>query len=235
MLGENCPVAMPTPEGFDMSCSEQNETSQDPPSAGSQQKSSDSEERGDGCSSAEASGGGSSSESTSTSGDGIDSEQVASVPETPLRKPVASTPQNNPGKRTTRQNGTTNQKTVRRLRTLWSVDQAFARYRNKIWLFKEVLFELKNEDVDYEAQLLSWAGKLVYHKRREKTYFQTLNTYTRRYTLDKELNPGPAPAVFDDMLFHLVDKAEPLLDFMEGLLLNIQDQRSPFSKFVRIT
>ena len=47
MLGENCPVASPIPEGSDISCSEQNETSQDPPSAGSQQKSSVSEERSD--------------------------------------------------------------------------------------------------------------------------------------------------------------------------------------------
>ena len=112
--------------------------------------------------------------------------------------------------------GPTNKKTVRRLRSLRSVDQHFARYRNKIWLFKEVLLVLKSEDVDYEAKLLSWAGKLVYHKLREKTYFQTLNTYTRRYTLDKELNPGPAPAVFDDILFHLVDKVEPLSDSVEG-------------------
>ena len=40
MLGENCPVASPTPEGSDMSSSEQNETSRDPRSAGSQQESS---------------------------------------------------------------------------------------------------------------------------------------------------------------------------------------------------
>ena len=203
MLGENCPVATPTPEGSDMSCSEQNETSQDPPSAGSQQKSSDSEERGDGSSSAEESGGDSTSESTSTSRDDVGSERVASVPETPLQRPVASTPQKNPVKQTSRpDSGPTNKKTVRRLRTLRSVDQNFTRYRNKIWLFKEVLSHLKSEDVDYEAKLLSWAGELVYHRLREKTYFETLNTYTRRYTLDKELNPGPASAVFDDILFH---------------------------------
>ena len=106
--------------------------------------------------------------------------------------------------------GPTNKKTVRRLRTLRSVDQEFTEYRNKIELFGQILFELKSEDVDYKAKLLSWAGELVYHKRRDKTYFQTLNTYTRRYTLDKEHNPGPTPAVFY-MLYELVDKVWPLL------------------------
>ena len=69
MLDGDCPVAPPTPEGSDMSCSEQNETSQDPPSAGSQEKPLASEEMGDGCSSAEESGDDSSSGSTSTSED----------------------------------------------------------------------------------------------------------------------------------------------------------------------
>ena len=95
MLGENCPVASPTPEGSDMSSSEQNETSRGPPSAGSQQESSASEERSDGCSLTEESGDDSSSGSTSVPGDGDDSERVSSVPETPLEKTVASTPQKN--------------------------------------------------------------------------------------------------------------------------------------------
>ena len=107
--------------------------------------------------------------------------------------------------------GPTNKKTVRRLRTLRSVDQEFTEYRNKTELFGQILFELKSEDVDYKAKLLSWTGELVYDKRRDKTYLQTLNTYTRRYTLDKERNPGPTPAVFDDMLYDLVDKVWPLL------------------------
>ena len=125
MLGENCPVASPTPEGSDMSSSEQNETSRGPPSAGSQQESSASEERSDGnpqqessaseersdgnpqqessaseersdgCSLTEESGDDSSSGSTSVPGDGDDSERVSSVPQTPLQKTVASTPQKN--------------------------------------------------------------------------------------------------------------------------------------------
>ena len=78
-----------------MFTSEQNETSRDPSSAGSQQKFSASEEGDDRCSSAEESGDNSSSESTSASRDDVDSERVSSVPETPLQKPVASTPQKN--------------------------------------------------------------------------------------------------------------------------------------------
>ena len=39
--------------------------------------------------------------------------------------------------------------------------------------------------------------------------------YTRRFTLDKELNPGPTPAVFDDMLYDLVDKVWSLLSSEE--------------------
>ena len=147
-----------------MSCSEQNETSQDLLSAGSQQKSSDSKEGGDRCSSAEESGGDSSSESTSTSGDDVGSERVASVLETPLQKPVASTPQKKPVKRTNHldsstQRGPTNQRTVRRLRTLRAVDQKFVMYQNIIGLFQRVLFGLKSRDIDYEAKLLSWAGE----------------------------------------------------------------------------
>ena len=144
----------------------------------------------------------------------------ASVPETPLQKPVASTPQKKPVKRTNHldsstQRGPTNQRTVRRLRTLRAVDQKFAMYQNIIGLFQRVLFGLKSRDIDYEAKLLSWAGELIYQKLREKIFFQTLAMYTRRFTLDKELNPGPMPAVFDDMLYDLVDKVWSLLSSEE--------------------
>ena len=147
MLGENCPVASPIPEGSDISCSEQNETSQDPPSAGSQQKSSVSEERSDGCSSAEESGDDSSSESTSTSEDDDDSEQVSSVPETPLQR--SSAPQKNPENRTDHPNTSTrhnqtNHRTIRRLRTLRQFDQKPAIFRNEINFFREILIELNH-------------------------------------------------------------------------------------------
>ena len=97
MLGENCPVASPTPEGSDMSHSEQSETPQDPPSAESQQESLPVDESNDEvCSSTDGSGSDSGPGSTSESSDGDDSELVSSVPETPLQKPVISAPQTKP-------------------------------------------------------------------------------------------------------------------------------------------
>ena len=211
MLGENRPVASPTLEGSDMSCSEQNETSQDPPSAGSQQKSSVSEERSDGCSSAEDPGDDFSSESTSTPGDDDDSERVSSVPETPLQKPVASTPQKNPENQTNHPNTSTrhnqtNQRTIRSLRTLKQFDQKPAMFRNEINFFREILIELNHRDIEYRAKILTWTAELLYCKKREKTYVKTLIMYTRRYALDKKLDPGSTPAVFDDMMYSLVDE-----------------------------
>ena len=205
MLGENCPVATPTPEGSDMSCSERNETPQNPPSADCQQESQAGEERGDECSSAESSGDGSSSGSSSGSEDGDDSELVPSVPETLLQKPVATAPQKDPANRT--KSTITNQRTVRHLRTLRSMDQRFTIYRNDRRFLEEVSLDLKFKDYRYTVKLLAWAGELLYHKLRDETYAKTLCMYTRRYTLDKELDPGPTPAEFDDMLYHLADEA----------------------------
>ena len=97
MLGKNCSVASPTPEGYDMSHSEQSETPRDPPSAESQQESLPVDESNDEvCSSTDGSGSDSGSGSTSESSDGDDSELVFSVPETPLQKLVISAPQTKP-------------------------------------------------------------------------------------------------------------------------------------------
>ena len=122
ILGEDCPVASPIPEGSDMSCSEQNGTSQDPPSAGSQQKPLVSEEMDNRCSSVEESGDDCSSGSTLTSGDEDVSERGSSVPETPLQKPVASAPQENPANQTDHPNTSTRDNRTKHLRTqkLWS-------------------------------------------------------------------------------------------------------------------
>ena len=64
-----------------------------------------------------------------------------------------------------------------------------------------------HEDYDYEAKLLTWAGELLYDKLRHEKYAKTLIMYTRRYTLDKELELGPTPAAFADMLYSLADEA----------------------------
>ena len=109
MLGENCPVVSPTPEGSDMSYTEQSETPRDnksaekadpsvenQPSAGSGQEMSSIEERIDGDdSSTDGTGDDSDSESTSELSDEDGSELGSSVPETPLQKPVAPAPKTN--------------------------------------------------------------------------------------------------------------------------------------------
>ena len=109
MLGENCPVVSPTPEGSDMSNIEQSEARRDSlapekhdssvetqSSAESQQELSPVEERTDGeNSSTERTGADSDSGSASESSDEDGSELVSSVPETPLQKPVSSTSQKN--------------------------------------------------------------------------------------------------------------------------------------------
>ena len=110
MLGENCPVASPTPEGSVMSCTEQSEIPQDSMapekpdpsvknqlSAESREESSSTKERTDGENpSTDETGNDSDSGSTSESNDEDDSELVSSVPETPSQKPVTSTSQTKP-------------------------------------------------------------------------------------------------------------------------------------------
>ena len=97
MLGENDPVASPTPEDSDMSCTEQSETPQDSMtpeksdpsvknqlSADSRQEPSPIKGRTDGeDSSTDETGGDSDSGSTSESSYEDDSELVSSVPENP--------------------------------------------------------------------------------------------------------------------------------------------------------
>ena len=43
----------------------------------------------------------------------------------------------------------------------------------------------------------------------EGNFWKTLATYTRRYSLDQDLNPGPTPVVFDDYLYGLAEKVSP--------------------------
>ena len=110
MLGGNCPVVSPTPEGSDMSYTEQSETPGDSktpektdpsfenqPSAESRQEMSSIEEGTDGENlSTDETSDDSDSRSTSESNDKGGSELVSSVLETPLQKPVTSTSQTKP-------------------------------------------------------------------------------------------------------------------------------------------
>ena len=109
MLGENCPVATPTPKDSHMSFIEHSKTpreslaSEKPysfvetqSSAESQQESLPIEERTDGeNSTTEETDTDSVSGSASGSSNEVDSELVSSAPETPLQKPVSSTSQEN--------------------------------------------------------------------------------------------------------------------------------------------
>ena len=109
MLGENCPVATPTPKDSHMSFFEQSEApreslaSEKPHSSVETQSSAEPkqeslpiEERTDGeNSTTEETGTDSVSGSASGSSNEVDSELVSSVPETPLQKPVSSTSQEN--------------------------------------------------------------------------------------------------------------------------------------------
>ena len=100
----------------------------------------------------------------------------------------------------------TSQRTIRRLRTLRDFYQKLAMFRNDINFFKQIFCEMNRKGTDYTAKMLTSAGELAYHKNRRETYDKLLHMYTRRYTLNKELDPGPTPAEFDDMMYSLADE-----------------------------
>ena len=139
MLGENCPVATPTPEGSSMSHPEQNETPQDSSPAGSQQESRINEERSDESSSARSSGGGSVSGLSPESNKGDGSERVPSVPDDPSQRMVVSSPPRtpiNPDK--------ANKKPVKRFKTLRDIDlPCFNRQLNRTTTVKNIMKESK--------------------------------------------------------------------------------------------
>ena len=117
MLGENCPVATPTPEGSNMFHSEQSETPQDSSPAWSQQESRVNEERSDESSSAGSSGGGSSSGLSPESNEGDGSEQEPSVPDDLSQRLIVSSPPKTPINP-----DEANKKPVKSFRTLRDID-----------------------------------------------------------------------------------------------------------------
>ena len=54
-----------------------------------------------------------------------------------------------------------------------------------------------------------WAHDLIFQRHNEGNFSKVLATYTRRYSLDQDLNPGPTPAIFDEYLCGLVEKVWP--------------------------
>lgn len=65
------------------------------------------------------------------------------------------------------------------------------------------------ENREYLAKLLAWAAELIFHRNNVRYFSKALSTYTRRYTLDNDLNPGPKPSEFDDFLYDLAEKIWP--------------------------
>ena len=62
---------------------------------------------------------------------------------------------------------------------------------------------------DYLAKILAWAADLIFYRMDEKYLSKSLATYTRRYSLDNNLKPGPTPADFDNYLYDLAEKVWP--------------------------
>ena len=65
------------------------------------------------------------------------------------------------------------------------------------------------ENREYLAKLLAWAAELIFYRNNVRYFSKALSTYTRRYTLDNDLNPGPKPSEFDDFLYDLAEKIWP--------------------------
>ena len=69
-------------------------------------------------------------------------------------------------------------------------------YRNDTDFFLDILDQAKiTKNREYLAKALTWTANLIYYSMGEDNFSKTLATYTRRYSLDWDLNPGPTPAV----------------------------------------
>ena len=75
-------------------------------------------------------------------------------------------------------------------------------YRNDTDFFLEILDQAKiTTNREYLAKVLTWAADLMYYSMDEENFCKTFATYTRRYSLDWNLNPGPTPAVLTIIYF----------------------------------
>ena len=189
MLGENCPVAMPTPEGSNMSHSEQSETPQDSSPAGSQQESRINEERSEEFSSAGLSGGGSSSGLSPEFNEGDGSERVPSVPDDLSQRLVVSSPP-----RTPINPDEAHKKPVKSLKTLRDIDlPCFNRQLNRKKTIKNIMKESKlsiNKNPDLSRDLLRMVLELL-DNRNTTEYDDILNSYTIRLRENYSFNYSP--------------------------------------------
>ena len=71
-------------------------------------------------------------------------------------------------------------------------------------LFILAVYEFRLEkNREYLAKTLTWADDLIFHKKGEDYFSKSLAIFTRRYSLDNDLNQGFTPAKFDDYLYCL--------------------------------
>ena len=56
---------------------------------------------------------------------------------------------------------------------------------------------------------MAWAADLMFYRKDEKYLSKSLATYTRCYSLDNNLKPGPTPAGFDNYSYDLAEKVWP--------------------------
>ena len=95
------------------------------------------------------------------------------------------------------------------MRHLYNTELSY--YRDDADSFLELLAEAKIKgNQKYLAKMPTWAAELE-HKRDKETFSKTLDTTTRRYTLDWDFNPGSTPAEFDDHLYGLALKVWPYI------------------------
>ena len=189
MLGENCPVATPTPEGSSMSHSEQTKTPQDSSPARSQQESRINEERSDESSSAGLSGGGSSSGLSPESNEGDGSERVPSVPDDPSQRLLVSSPT-----RTPIDPDEANKKPFKSFKTLRDIDlPCFNRQLNRKKTVKNIMKESKlsiNKNPDLSRDLLRMVLELL-DNRNTTEYNDILNSFTIRLRENYSFNYSP--------------------------------------------
>ena len=62
---------------------------------------------------------------------------------------------------------------------------------------------------DYLAKTLVWAADIIFYRMDKKYLSKSVATYTRRYSLNNNLKPGPTPADFDNYLYDLAEKVWP--------------------------
>ena len=228
MLGVNCPVVSPTPEGSDMSCTEQSETPRDSktpekddpsvknqPSVESRQEMSSIEERTDGEDSW-TDGTGNDSDSDSSDGDG--SDLAFSVPETPLQKPVTSASQMNLAENQSSNDSTKNiqvsdTRTMKSLRDfkIPHLDRKLNSTDNIDRILKKINLRVTLNKINLTKETVTTMLDLLDNKRN-KDYLNILSSHTVR--LKSYHNMNHLPEKLDDILYGIATRQWPVIMFI---------------------